>query len=73
MDLKQYKNVHFVGIGGIGVSALAEIAKSQGLSVSGSDMKESEVTQMLEANGIKVFIGHAAENVDNADILNHRN
>ena len=69
MDLKQYKHVHFVGIGGIGVSALAEIAKSQGLNVSGSDMKESEVTQMLEANGIKVFIGHAAENADNADIL----
>jgi len=69
MNLKDYKHIHFVGIGGIGVSALAEIAHSQGLVVTGSDMKSSEVTDLLEKNGIKVFIGHDSANVQDADIL----
>ncbi len=68
-DLKQYKHIHFVGIGGIGVSAIAEITKSQGHMVTGSDMKASEVTELLEKNGIKVHIGHDAKNVEGADIL----
>ena len=69
MNLRDYKNIHFVGIGGIGVSAIAEIANAQGHKVTGSDMKESEVTQMLERNGIRVFIGHDAKNVELADLL----
>lgn len=69
MSLRDYKNIHFVGIGGIGVSAIAEIANAQGHKVTGSDMKESEVTQMLERNGIRVFIGHDAKNVELADLL----
>ena len=69
MNLKDYKNIHFVGIGGIGVSAIAEIAYSQGHKVTGSDMKESEVTHLLEKNGIKVYIGHDAKNAELADLL----
>ena len=69
MNLKDYRHVHFVGIGGIGVSALAEIAKSQGIKVTGSDMKSSEVTELLEKNGIHVSIGHDAENVVDADLV----
>lgn len=69
MNLRDYRHVHFVGIGGIGVSALAEIAKSQGITVTGSDMKSSEVTDLLERNGIRVYIGHDAENVLDADLV----
>ena len=44
MELKDFKHIHFIGIGGIGVSAIAEIVKSRGVDASGSDMKASEVT-----------------------------
>ena len=69
MNLRDYRHVHFVGIGGIGVSALAQIAHSQGITVTGSDMKVSEVTELLERSGIRVFIGHDAENVMDADLV----
>lgn len=69
MNLNQYKHIHFVGIGGIGVSAIAEITKSRGHIVTGSDMKASELTELLEKNGIKVHIGHDAKNVEGANLL----
>jgi UDP-N-acetylmuramate--alanine ligase len=53
----------FTGIGGIGMSALAQMLKSQGYAVSGSDREESPVTEMLEKHGITVHIGQKAENV----------
>ena len=56
IDLKNHKNIHCIGIGGIGVSALAKILVSRGYNVTGSDMKESEMTDELEKLGIKVFI-----------------
>lgn len=69
IDLKKHKNIHCIGIGGIGVSALAKILVSRGYNVTGSDMKESEMTDELEKLGIKVFIGHRAENVEGADLI----
>lgn len=69
IDLSQYKNIHCIGIGGIGLSAIAEILLSRGYSVSGSDMKESDITSKLAGNGARIFIGHRAENVDNADLV----
>ena len=69
IDLKNHKNIHCIGIGGIGVSALAKILVSRGYNVTGSDMKESEMTDELEKLGIKVFIGHRAENVEGADLI----
>ena len=69
IDLNNHKNIHCIGIGGIGVSALAKILASRGYNVSGSDMKESEMTAELESLGIKIFIGHRAENVENADLV----
>lgn len=69
VDLSEYKNVHCIGIGGIGLSAIAEILISRGYNVSGSDMKESDMTYRLAKMGARIFIGHRAENVDNADIL----
>jgi len=56
-------NCYFIGIGGIGMSALAFIMKDMGFKVSGSDIAESQITKKLEANGIKVFIGQEKENI----------
>ena len=69
IDLKNHKVIHCIGIGGIGVSALAKILVSRGYIVTGSDMKESEMTDELEKLGIKVYIGHRAENVEGADLI----
>lgn len=69
IDLRKYKKIHCIGIGGIGLSAVAEILKSRGYEVSGSDMKESEMTERLASDGIKIYIGHKAENIDGIDLL----
>ena len=53
------KRIHFVGIGGIGMSGIAEILINQGFEVSGSDMSRSENTIHLENLGAKVFLGHS--------------
>ena len=69
IDLKGHKNIHLIGIGGIGVSAIAKILASRGYNVSGSDMKESEMTDSLAAMGIKIYVGHKAENVEGKDLV----
>ena len=61
--------VHFVGIGGIGMSGLAEILLSQGFEVSGSDLAKSEVTDRLESLGIQINFGHSADNLKEADVV----
>ncbi len=61
--------VHVVGIGGIGMSGIALILKDRGYEVSGSDIKESVMTQKLREKGIKVFIGHSPKNVKDADVV----
>lgn len=61
--------IHFVGIGGTGMSGIAEVLSNLGYSVSGSDIKASAVTDHLESMGVKVFFGHAAENVANVDVV----
>ena len=66
---KNIKKVHFVGIGGIGMSGIAEILVNQGFEVSGSDKALSEVTDRLESIGIKVYEGHSPENLKDADVL----
>ena len=57
------KRVHFIGIGGIGMSALARYFLSTGAAVSGSDLAESDITRELEAEGVRIAVGHRAENV----------
>src|SRR5581483_5558829 len=54
---------HFIGIGGIGMSALAQILLERGAKVSGSDISSSQVTQKLEKQGAKIFIGHSSDNI----------
>jgi len=64
------KKIHFVGIGGIGMSGIAEILLDQGFTVTGSDRALSEVTQRLQSLGARIFEGHRAANVDpDADVL----
>jgi len=60
---KEKKKIHFIGIGGIGVSALAKYYLSRGFSVSGSDLTESEIVDDLRKLGAKVFIGHRKNNL----------
>jgi len=66
---KSIRKIHFVGIGGIGMSGIAEILINQGFKVSGSDLHLTEVTNRLEELGAKVYEGHSAENVKDVDVL----
>ncbi len=63
------KKIHFIGIGGIGMSGLAEILVNQGFIVTGSDLTKTEITDRLESLGIKVFQGHSKENVQDVDVV----
>lgn len=63
------RHVHFIGVGGIGMSGLAEILRTLEFDVSGSDLREGETTHRLVRLGVKVFVGHRAENVEGADVV----
>ena len=63
------KRVHFVGIGGAGMSGIAEVLVTQGYQITGSDLVESVVTRRLARLGASIAIGHAAANVANADVV----
>ncbi|HSG58162.1 MAG TPA: UDP-N-acetylmuramate--L-alanine ligase [Woeseiaceae bacterium] len=67
--MRRIQCVHFVGIGGSGMSGIAEVMLSLGYEVQGSDLKANKQTRRLEGQGAKVFIGHAADNIDNADAV----
>jgi UDP-N-acetylmuramate--alanine ligase len=66
---KRYQHIHFVGIGGIGMSGIAEILVNLGYRVSGSDQKRTETIERLERLGAKVFTGHRAENVEGVHVV----
>ena len=63
------KHIHFVGIGGAGMSGIAEILHNLGYTVSGSDLADSAVSRRLAALGIRVFVGHAADNIAGAQAV----
>lgn len=69
VNLSEYRKIHCIGIGGIGLSAVAEIFMSRGFEVSGSDMRESDITEKLIAGGAKIFLGHRSKNVEDADLV----
>src|SRR5829696_106638 len=66
---RHVKNIHFIGIGGIGMSGIAEVLCNLGFVVSGSDIKKSKNTDRLEKMGLKVYEGHAAENVGDSQVV----
>ena len=63
------QQIHFVGIGGAGMSGIASVMLNQGYRVTGSDMVESDVTERLRETGVKVTIGHSADSIAQADVV----
>ena len=68
-NLKKYKKIHMIGIGGVSMSGIAEILTNWGFKVSGSDRSDSEILHILNDAGIKTFIGHDAKNIENPDCV----
>ncbi len=70
IKLNQYKHIHFIGIGGISMSGLAETLLARGFKISGSDNSESDLTKILQGKGINIYIGQYAENIeDTVDLV----
>ena len=67
--MRRINTIHFVGIGGSGMSGIAEVLLSLGYAVQGSDTRASAVTERLSSLGARIAIGHAAANVDGADVV----
>ncbi len=68
-EMRRVKRIHFVGIGGAGMCGIAEVLSNLGYTVSGSDIRESVTVEGLRAHGIRVAIGHAADNVSGVDVV----
>lgn len=66
---RKVKNIHFVGIGGIGMSGIAEVLLNTGYTISGSDLNETDLTKRLASLGAKIFYGHRASNLEEADVV----
>ncbi len=67
--LENIKSIHFVGIGGIGMSGIAYVLLKSGYQISGSDQKTSSITNKLKINGAHIFIGHNAKNITDQDLV----
>ncbi len=68
-EMRRINRIHFIGIGGAGMCGIAEVLLNQGYQVSGSDLKESEVTRRLAAMGAKINIGHHPDNIAGVDVV----
>ncbi|HKL10643.1 MAG TPA: Mur ligase domain-containing protein, partial [Clostridia bacterium] len=68
-DLNPYEKIYMIGIGGIGMSAIAELLLTSGKEISGSDINSSEITKRLIDKGIEIFIGHSAEHIKDMDLV----
>ncbi|MDR2861408.1 MAG: Mur ligase domain-containing protein, partial [Syntrophobacterales bacterium] len=66
---RKIRHIHFVGIGGIGMSGIAEVLLNLRYAVSGSDLSESDTTQRLRSLGAKIFQGHRGEQIEGADVI----
>ena len=69
INLGQKEVIHFIGIGGIGMSGLAQIMKNLGFKIQGSDQIKNKNTVSCSKSGIKVFIGHSKKNIKNSTII----
>jgi len=67
--LKNIRKIHFVGIGGVGMSAIAKVLLQMGYTITGSDLNKSETIDKLVKNGAHIFIGHSSENVHDAEAV----
>ncbi|WP_426417094.1 UDP-N-acetylmuramate--L-alanine ligase [Aestuariirhabdus sp. LZHN29] len=68
-EMRRIRQIHFVGIGGVGMCGIAEVLLNQGYAISGSDIRQSVVTERLAALGMTILIGHDEENVKGADVV----
>ena len=68
-DKSKIKKIHFIGIGGIGMSGMAELLTRSGYSITGSDLKENDRTNFLSSIGLDIFIGHDPGNITNSDLI----
>ncbi len=68
-EMRRIRRIHMIGVGGTGMSGIAEVLVNLGYEVSGSDIRASAVTQRLLAKNVKVFIGHDAANLSSADVV----
>ncbi len=68
-EMRRIRRIHMIGIGGAGMSGIAEVLVNLGYEVSGSDIRPGPVTSRLQARGIRVYIGHAEANVGSADVV----
>lgn len=68
-EMRRIRRIHFIGIGGAGMSGIAEVLLNMGYQISGSDMRASQTTQHLTAKGAQIFIGHSAANVIGSDVV----
>ena len=66
---RKVNKIHFVGIGGIGMSGIAELLINLGFSISGSDINKTEITEKLTRNGANIFLDHNASNIRDAEVL----
>ncbi|OIP39603.1 UDP-N-acetylmuramate--L-alanine ligase [Candidatus Desantisbacteria bacterium CG2_30_40_21] len=66
---KKIQNIHFIGIGGSGMSGIAEVLLNLGYTVTGSDMVETEITKRLQGLGGRIYIGHSQKNIEDADVV----
>ncbi len=70
-SLGRIRRVHMVGIGGIGMSSIAEVLLHRGYNVSGSDLAKSDITAHLESMGATIYEGHDASHIEGADVVVH--
>ena len=68
-EMRRVKCIHFVGIGGAGMSGIAEVLLNEGYQISGSDLSENPVTQRLSSKGAEIYFGHDAANIDKASVV----
>ncbi|MGH1439236.1 MAG: UDP-N-acetylmuramate--L-alanine ligase [Cellvibrionaceae bacterium] len=68
-EMRRIRRIHFIGIGGAGMSGIAEVLLNQGYAISGSDLRESAVTSRLQNMGAEIFVGHHMKNVEGADVV----
>lgn len=69
MMFKNINKIHFIGIGGIGMSAIAEVLLNQGFKISGSDKELNETTERLSGLGVEIYKGHSASNINDTDVV----
>jgi len=68
-DMERVKHIHFIGIGGAGMSGIAEVLHNLGYDISGSDLQRNQATKHLQDLGIDIVTGHGAENINGSDVI----